>query len=152
MPCYQSERLGALSYGEDAVLEFPRGLPGFEERRLFVAIQLPASSPLVFLQSLEDAGLCFIAAPVAAIRPGYGLEVSEEDLETVGLPPGRQPEMGVDVLCLVVLSMHETGATANLLAPVVVNLANRKAVQAVAPEGMYSHRHAFMEEAEAVCS
>ena len=48
-----------------------------------------------------------------------------------GFPLTRQPRIGEDVLCLTVLSIRETGPTANLLAPMVVNLHNRKAVQAM---------------------
>ena len=56
------------------------------------------------------------------------------------------------MLCLTVLSVRETGPTANLLAPIVVNLRNRKAVQAVAAESDYSHQHALMPEEASVCS
>jgi flagellar assembly factor FliW len=38
-----------------------------------------------------------------------------------------------------------------LLAPVVVNLCNRKAVQAVAPESDYSHRFALLPDGAPVC-
>jgi flagellar assembly factor FliW len=51
-----------------------------------------------------------------------------------------------------VLSIRETGPTANLLAPIVVNLRNRRAVQAVAAESDYSHQHALMPEEASVCS
>jgi len=55
------------------------------------------------------------------------------------------------VLCLAVLSFRPTGPTANLLAPVVVNVANLKAVQAVMADSGYSHQHALAAQ-EAVCS
>jgi flagellar assembly factor FliW len=152
MPVFQTARLGAVSYPEDAVLEFPRGLPGFEGRRLFVAVQQPATAPLVFLQSLEDSELCFTTTPAPPLVPDYQLEISAEDLETVGLPSDRPPAIGVEALCLAVLAFHEGGASANLLAPIVVNLANRKAVQAVSPEGRYSHRHEILAAEEALCS
>jgi len=64
----------------------------------------------------------------------------------LGLNSTRQPRIGDDVLCLSVLSIRETGPTANLLAPIVVNLRNRKAVQAVAPESDYPHQFALMPQ------
>ena len=64
----------------------------------------------------------------------------------MGLPLDRQPRLGNEVLCLAVLSLRETGPTANLLAPVVVNLSNYRAVQALAPESNYSHQHALVPE------
>jgi flagellar assembly factor FliW len=65
--------------------------------------------------------------------------MSAEDIRLLGL--WRAPRIGEDVLCLAVLSIRPEGPTANLLAPVVVNLRNRLAVQAVAPDSEYSHRH-----------
>ena len=91
------------------------------------------TDPLVYLQSLEDPALCFITMPILAVDPGYRLTGERRGSGAVGSLPSRQPRIGEDVLCLTVLSIRETGPTANLLAPIVVNLRNRKAVQAVAP-------------------
>jgi flagellar assembly factor FliW len=70
-----------------------------------------------------------------------------------GLPAGRQPAIGEDVLCLAILTLHkDRPATANLIAPLVINLRNRKAVQALVCEGAYSHQHTFpAAEPQAVC-
>jgi flagellar assembly factor FliW len=152
MPVVQTHNFGSISYSHEAAIEFPRGLPGFDDRRRFLALQFEDTAPLVFLQSLERADLCFITMPVLAVDPQYRLQVSTEDLTEVDLSPLRQPRIGEDVLCLAVLSISESGPTANLLAPVVVNLRNLKAVQAVAPESGYPHRHALVTEEAPVCS
>jgi len=133
-------------------VEFPEGLPGFEERRQFVALTLPHTQPLVFLQSLDDAALCFITLPVLSIDRQYRLEIREEDLKIVGLSPKRQPRIGEDVACMAVLTVQESGPTANLLAPIVINIKNLKAVQAIAPDSGYSHQHPLSPAGAMVCS
>ena len=152
MPVMETKNFGMISFEPDSELEFPGGLPGFDTSRRFVAVRFVESDPLVYLQSLEDPGLCFITMPILAVDPRYKLRVRDEDLEQLDLPPSRQPRIGEDVLCLTVLSVRETGPTANLLAPIVVNLRNRKAVQAVAPESDYSHQHELMRGEASVCS
>jgi len=152
MPSVQTQYFGVISYEPDSTLEFPRGLPGFEERHRFVALRFADTQPLVFLQSLEDPGVCFITLPVLAVDPRYRLGISNEDRDLVGLPLARPLRIGEDVLCLAVIAIRETGPTANLLAPVVVNLHNKKAVQAVDPESEYSHQHALVPEEAPVCS
>jgi flagellar assembly factor FliW len=147
-----TQYFGTLSYEPDAPLEFPRGLPGFDDRRQFLALRFEDTQPLVYLQSLEDPGLCFITLPVLAIDPQYQLRVDGEDRDLIGLAVGRALRIGDDVLCLAVVSIRESGPTANLLAPVVVNLGNRKAIQAVAAESGYSHQHALVLEEAPVCS
>jgi flagellar assembly factor FliW len=152
MPSVQTQYFGVISYEPGSTLHFPRGLPGFEERRLFVALRFSDTQPLVFLQSLEEPGLCFITLPVLAVDARYRLGISPEDRELVGLPTVRPLRIGEDVLCLAVIAIRETGPTANLLAPVVINLHNQKAVQAVDPESGYSHQHALVPEEAPVCS
>jgi flagellar assembly factor FliW len=152
MPSFETKNFGVLSYESSSVLEFPGGLPGFEERRQFLVLQFADSKPLVFLQSIEDPGLCFITLPVLAVDPDYRLEVSRQDRELVGLPLASALRIGQDVLCLTVLSLEKTGPTANLLAPLVVNISDLKAVQAIAPESNYSHRHALLPQETAICS
>jgi len=152
MPLLETKSFGRISYEMGAAIEFPQGLPGFESRRRFVAIEFADTAPLVFLQSTEEPGLCFITLPVLVVDPDYRLEMPAEDLEMAGLAPDRKPRLGEDVICLAVLSLRETGPTANLLAPVVVNLHNRKAVQSVSTVTGYSHQHAIVAEEAAVCS
>jgi len=145
---------GEIEYSEDAVMHFSEGLFGFESETRFLPIEVPALHPILFLQSVQRPGLCFITMPILVIDPAYRLAVSPYDLELAGLPAGRLPVIGEDVLCLAILTLHKDGpTTANLIAPLVINLHNRKAVQALAVEGEYSHQHVFPAPApEAVCS
>jgi flagellar assembly factor FliW len=152
MPSFETTSFGKLSYERDSALDFPCGLPGFEDRRLFLILNFEDSKPLLFLQSLEDPRLCFITLPILAVDPQYHLRVSGEDLARLDLPRERQPLIGRDVLCLTILSLQESGPTANLLAPVVVNIANLKAMQIIVPESDYSHQHALVPQETAVCS
>lgn len=141
MASLQTEQFGELEYSEDAALLFPRGLPGFERARKFVLLDDAELAPLVHLQSLEIGGLCFLALPVRAIDPEYETLLSAEDREVLGAGP---------TLDLALLSAARDGTlSANLLAPVVIDLATRRAVQAVRADTQYSHRH---ELGETVCS
>jgi flagellar assembly factor FliW len=144
MPRFATKNFGIVDYELDAVIEFPAGLPGFEQETRFVALEQPATKPLVFLQSLSRPDLCFITMPVRAADPLYRLSVTPEDLRYLELPVSRQPEIGTEVLCLAIISVAEgRSPTANLLAPLVVNLRSRRAVQAIAHESGYSHQHAL---------
>ena len=152
MPSFDTQNFGRISYDTAATLEFPVGLPGFEQRRLFLALSFPDSKPLIFLQNLEDGGLCFPTMPVLAVDPQYRLEIGPEDRACIGFTPGEAVRIGQEVLCLAILSLREEGPTANLLAPVVVNLVSRQAVQAVAPNSHYSHQHVLVPDEAPVCS
>lgn len=154
MPKCQTKYHGELEYEECAALDFPRGLFGFESETRFLPIEQPALRPLVFLQSLATADLCFISLPVLVVDREYSLSFLPEDLEAVGLPADRQPIIGADVLCLAIVSIQVGGpTTANLLAPVVVNRRNSKAIQALSLNRKYTHQAPLPEPSEEpVCS
>jgi flagellar assembly factor FliW len=129
-------------YDESAVLTFPAGLPGFERATRFVIREEAGFAPVVSLQSIDGEELSFLAVPVGALDAAYSLAVNEDDLRRLGLPAERQPQPGREVLCLALLCAPRNGpATANLLAPVVVNLKTHLAVQAVRSDTRYSHQH-----------
>jgi flagellar assembly factor FliW len=152
MPAYKTLSFGLIWSDPGSEIEFPDGLPGFEERHRFAAVTFPESAPVIFLQSLEDPGLCFVTLPVTVAHPLYRLRVDPKDLERLGFPVHRQPRLGAEALALAILSIRETGVTANLLAPVVVNLSTGKAIQAVAWNSGYSHQHAITSQEVPACS
>ena len=51
MPVLETQKFGRISYQEGSEIDFPAGLPGFEERRRFLAVQLPETNPLVFCRA-----------------------------------------------------------------------------------------------------
>ena len=152
MPSLQTKLFGRIVFESQETIEFPRGLPGFESRRRFLAIRQERTAPLVFLQSLEDPELCFTTAPVRAVEPRFRLKLSEEDRAAAGLSPAHKPRLGKDVWALGIVTVRESGPTVNLLAPLVINLHSLRAVQAVMRESKYSHQHAMPATAEIVCS
>lgn len=132
---------GGLDYDEASVIQFANGLPGFDTEKRFLLMDEPSRRPLVFLQSLSRPELCFLTLPAQAIDSVYALRITDEELQILrnggqGSTPG-----GPDVLCLAIVTVGENQAmTANLLAPVVVDLANRRGVQAVRDDLVYSCR------------
>lgn len=138
---------GRLEYSSASAIEFTEGLPGFEFERRFVVVQKPDHHPLVFLQSVQTQSLCFPALPVRAIDSGYELRVGGTDQEALGFESA--PKIGEDALVLALIALHEEDPTANLLAPVVINLRTRVAAQCIDPEMRYSHRYHLASVLEA---
>jgi flagellar assembly factor FliW len=152
MPLVETKYFGTLPYAQESVFDFPQGLPAFEEEKTFVLIEAPQGqkaqgdepegAPLVFLQSLTRAGLCFLAFPILAVQEDYQLAIAAEELEDLELDAGRQPVLGSEVLVLALISLHdELLATANLMAPIVLNLKTRRGLQAIRRDSRYSHEH-----------
>jgi flagellar assembly factor FliW len=133
---------GTLNLDQAAILSFPQGLPGFETELRFAAIQIPGQQPLLYLQSVATADLCLLVFPVQAIAPNFHLHVSSDDSEMLNLAPDQLWPDSPDLLALAIVAVDaESGATANLAAPLVVNLRNSRAVQVLQQEPALSYRH-----------
>jgi len=153
VPQAHTKQFGTIDYREEDAVEFPLGLPAFEHERRFLPLARSETRPLVFLQSLSSPDLCFVTLPLLLADPDYRLAVSAEDLRILGLVDvlqrEGQPAVGRDVDVLVIMSVTNSRPTANLLAPVVINISSRGngkpsvAVQAVRADSDYSHEHAW---------
>ena len=142
MPAVCTKYFGTVEFQKESVFDFPVGLPAFEDEKRFIPIEVPASSPLVFLQSLATPDLCFLAFPILVVDRDYRMAISPEDLAVLKLEEGREPRIGDDLLVLALLCLHDgNSVTANLMAPLVVNLLTRTGVQAIRHDAAYSHQH-----------
>ena len=142
---------GTIAVDPSSAIEFPEGLPGFEGCRRFVSLERAGTPGLIFLQSLEQTHLCFIAIPVRAFWPDYEFDLSPEEGELLTGSAGPAVEPG-RLACLAILSFAEgEEPTANLLAPVVIDPSTRRALQLVRCDGRYAVR-ATLPEGDPVCS
>jgi len=142
MPLLATKYFGSVAIETTDLYSFPFGLPGFESDKSFVLMDVPGRSPLLLLQSADREQLCFPALPVQAIDPEYELAVSREDLDVLEWDLARPPRLGEEIAALALVSLPEgRQATANLLAPVVIHIEKRLAVQAVRHDSRYSHQH-----------
>jgi flagellar assembly factor FliW len=142
MSILRTKYFGEIEQAEESGFHFPLGLPAFEGEKRFVPIELPGSEPLVFLQSTVTPELCFLAFPIQVIDAEYNLGLAPEDLAVLGLSGDRQPRVGKEVLALALLSVRDGfPVTANLMAPVVVNLQTGQSLQAVRHDSRYSFEH-----------
>jgi len=153
MPQCLTKYHGEMDYDDRATLHFPKGLFGFETETRFLPIERADLRPLVFLQSLTTPDLCFLSLPVFVVDREYSLSLRPEDLAAVGLPSDQKPVIGSDVLCLAIVRIQQGGpTTANLMAPVVVNRQNSKAIQAVSLNQEHAHQAPLPACEELACS
>lgn len=147
MPLIETKYFGTLSHTEESVFDFPQGLPAFEAEKHFVLIEQPERAPLVFLQSVARASLCFLALPIQVVDRNYELAIAAEDLETLELQTHRQPVLGAEVTVLTLVCLHDQFLpTANLMAPIVLNLKTRRGLQAIRRDSRYSHQYPIAGE------
>lgn len=108
-------------------LEFASPMPGFPDHRQFNLVRIGDQDLLYALTSVDDPELRFLVIPPQTFFPDYTPELDEETLELLGTHEAD------DLLVLLVVTPGGSAreATANLLAPIIVDKQSRRAAQAV---------------------
>lgn len=132
----------AMIAAEIPVLEMVEPLLGFPDHRRFALIRLDDDGVVCELRSLDDPDLRFVVVPPAAFFSGYQPEIDDDTAEVLAATSAD------DVLMLVMVNTSESAeaATANLLAPVLVNHRTRRAVQVVLHDDSLSLRAPLVQD------
>jgi flagellar assembly factor FliW len=119
-------RFGSIEFAKSDVIQFPDGMIGFQNLRKYVVVHTKEGSPYRWLQSVEEPKLAFLVSVPESFVGEYAPEISNSEAESLGLKPETpQPTL----------------ATANLAAPVIINLETRQAKQVILEDEAYTIRY-----------
>jgi flagellar assembly factor FliW len=108
-------------------LHFPSGIPGFPGLHEFVLEALEPVGALYELRGVDDPSLRLLLAPPGVFFPDYMPELDEPSVEMLGLTEEDEAQ----VLVVLTTGPKPSDATANLMAPIVVNLRTGAAAQVI---------------------
>jgi len=126
----------------DKVIQFDDGIPGLEQYRDYALLQFEESYPIVWLQSIEDTGICLPVLDTFSVLPDYVFDIDDADVKALEL---TNPEE-LHVVSVVVIPDDIQGMTVNLAAPIIVNTITGKAKQIVLSGSEYNVRAPVFQE------
>jgi len=113
-----SDRFGPVDIDDNSIIRFPDGIPGFEKLRTFAVVKCMQTEPIQWLQSVEDGHVTLPVINPFLIKPDYGIEIADEDLESIR----THEEEDLLVLSVMVLPENLEDMSVNLMAPLVINI------------------------------
>jgi flagellar assembly factor FliW len=129
-------RFGEVEFAETDVIEFPWGLPGFNDLRRFLALSLAEQPNFIWLQSVDEPQTALPAADPWQIFADYEPKLPAYATETLELHNAED----FTILCIVVVTKGAEEMSMNLMAPIVVNLKTRRARQVMLENSGYGVR------------
>jgi len=129
-------RFGPVEIDETKLITFKEGIPGLEDYRRYALLQFEESYPIIWLQSVEEGGICLPVLDTFAVLTGYVFDISDEDVKELGL---KGPE-DLHVVSVLVVPEDIQGMTANLAAPIIINTVSGKAKQIMLSGSDYNVR------------
>lgn len=135
-------RFGYIEIDDEKLIDFGEGIPGLEQYHTYALLQFEDSYPLVWLQSIEDTGVCLPVLDTFAVLPDYVFDMDDTDVKQLEL---KGPE-DLHVVSVVVIPDDIKGMTVNLAAPIIINTATGKAKQIVLSGADYNVRVPIFQE------
>lgn len=134
-------RFGKVEYSEEEILHMPEGLLGFQDLKSFLLLEDPRDEIFMWLQSVSEPSIAFPILEPELFLDHYSPQLARSDLIGLDFKTGDV----LRVLCIVTIPDDPTQMTANLKAPVVVNLRNHYARQCVLQDNQLAIREPIFE-------
>jgi flagellar assembly factor FliW len=144
----KTTRFGDLDVRNESFFTFPMGLLGFSKLKRFFVLDHKDDSPFKWLQSAEDPDLAFIISDPQFFKRDYHISVRRQELATI--EPDSEDDLVVSVIMTVPQDPQQMSA--NLLAPLVFNMANRKGMQYVLTDARFPVKYFVMKAWQAQLS
>jgi flagellar assembly factor FliW len=129
-------RFGEFESDPRNVVQFPVGLPGFEQCRGFVILSSTQMAPVQCLHAIDGPPASFLVVDPRLVLPEYRTLLTAPDRERLGAATDSA------LLWLAIVTVQEDGqASANLRAPIVINPGRMVGFQVMPYDSLYPVRH-----------
>ncbi len=132
---------GKLDICADKVIFFPEGLPGFEHLNRFIIVILNQTRPFLWLQAIDEDVSIPVISPFD-INHGYSPTIDDDSFLDLKLDNYDD----LLVLAVAVIPKEVNLMTANLAAPVLINLSAGIGKQVIAEGDEYLLRQPIFEK------
>ena len=138
-----TKNFGEVEVGEQDVLEFEYGIPGFENMTQFVILgKADDESPFFWLQSVQNSNLAFVIMNPRDLVPDYEAEI---DMFTANVLKIKDENAAL-IYAIVTVPEDISKISINLKAPIVINAKNNRGCQVVLENEKYRFKHIITEE------
>lgn len=120
-------RFGKVQIAQEDVIHFPEGILGFNDLRSFILLDDPNDEIFAWLQSCELPDIAFPVLEPELFAANYKPVLTKTDNETLRLEPGQAPR----AFSIITIPEDPTLMTANLKAPILINVKQKMARQCV---------------------
>ncbi len=141
----QTSRFGQVQLNNEEIIIFSEGLLGFQDLRSFVLLDDPNDDIFAWLQSCESPAIAFPVLEPELFSETYKINLSKSDLEVLQMPNSSRARS----FCIVTIPDDPTLMTANVKAPIVINVEKKRARQCVLQDNNLAIREPIFTKLQA---
>ncbi|HDK7174857.1 TPA: flagellar assembly protein FliW [Clostridium botulinum] len=133
---------GCIEYEEKDVIYFEKGIPGFEGLKKFIVFPVEDNEVFSVFHSIEKEDMGIIVTSPFNIEKDYEIQLEEEQIKNLKL----QDKKDTLVLNTVTLNSNIDKITANLRAPIIINIKEKIGEQIIINSDKYSIKYPLFKE------
>ncbi|CAG7841075.1 Flagellar assembly factor FliW [Clostridium haemolyticum] len=133
---------GIIEYNKDDVIEFKKGIPGFDNLKKFINFPIENNEVFSVLHSIENNEIGFIVTSPFSVINDYEINLDDNVINRLKI------EKEKDVLVLNTVTLHSKleNITVNLCAPIVINIKTKLGEQIILNNEKYEIKHPLFKE------
>ncbi len=120
-------RFGQIEFNSEDIFMFPEGLLGFQDLRQFILLDDPNDDIFAWLQSCELPSIAFPVLEPEIFGQYYNVSLTKNENELLKLTPEQKPTF----MSIITIPDDPTQMTANVKAPIAINMNYKIARQCV---------------------
>lgn len=144
----ETTRFGSIAVAENDIITFPEGMLGFSKINQYVLVERVDDSLFLWLQALKKASVAFPLLEPQIFERNYKVELLDEDRKALEIDSPAHTK----IFSIVTIPTDPTKMTANLKAPIVINLKNRRAKQVILHQADYPIRKSIFVDLQQHCA
>lgn len=141
----RTSQFGEIRIDENQVIRFAQGLAGFEDETEYAIVETEEELPFSFLQSARDEQLTFVIMNPFLFFKDYEFQLPQSVQDELEI----QSQKEVSVWSVVSIRSNIEDSTCNLLAPIVINVNNKRAKQVILHGSAYKTKHPLFSSPDA---
>ncbi|MCY6353961.1 flagellar assembly protein FliW [Clostridium sp. ZS2-4] len=133
---------GIREYEKKDVINFSKGLPGFEDLKRFILFPVEDNEMFSVLHSIDNAEIGFVVVSPFNVLKDYEIELDNETINKIKI------EKSEDALVVntVTISSNVEEITTNLRAPIIINIKEKLGEQIILNNEKYLVKHPLFKE------
>ena len=134
-----TSRFGSVQVNPQRVIDFPKGILGFESCKRFVLLQGGQDTSFFWLQAVQIASLALVVTDPALFVPSYQVVLTGDLMEELDLEAPDQGQV------FIIVNKYGNVLTGNLQGPLVINVKTRTGAQVVLTDRRSATRVVLVE-------
>ena len=132
-------RFGTIEIDSSKIIYMPVGMLGFPGKRRFILLERKESKPFLWYQCVDAPSLAFVIMNPYLFTPDYSLDIKQV-MKEMSWDEDKAEDLSIFVVVNIPHGVPER-ITANLMAPLILNINKLEALQKVFHDSQYSHKY-----------